>query len=47
MATPMTYGSSRARDRIQAAAATYATAKATLNPLTHCARLGIKPAPLQ
>ena len=32
------------RDHIQAAAATYTTAVATLNPWTHCIRLGIKPA---
>ena len=32
-----------ARDQIQAAVATYTTTAATLDPLTHCARLGIKP----
>ena len=35
-----------ARDQIQAAAASYTTAAAVLNPLTHCARLGIEPASL-
>ena len=42
----MAYGSSWARDWIQATVVTSA-AKATLDPLTHCARPGIKPAPPQ
>ena len=41
------YGSSWARDWIRATAVTYITATATLDPLTHCARPGIKPTPLQ
>ena len=45
MATPMAYGSSPARDQIQASALTDGTAAATPDPLTHCAGLGIKPAP--
>ena len=32
--------SSRARDQIHAAASSYTTAQATLDPLTHCARPG-------
>ena len=36
--------SSWARDQIQAAVATCAAAVAMLDPLTHCAGLGIKPA---
>ena len=45
----MAYGSSWARNEIQATtltytiAETYATAAATLDPLTHCAGLGIEP----
>ena len=39
------YGSSQARDGIQATAATYTTAAATPDPLTHCTGQGIKPAP--
>ena len=35
--------SSQARDQIQAAVVTYAAALATLDPLTHCAGLGIEP----
>ena len=38
VATPTAYGSLQARDRIQATAATYTTATATLDPLTHCSR---------
>ena len=41
MATPTGYGSSWARDQIQA------TAAATPDPLTHRAGPGIEPAPLQ
>ena len=41
MAEPMAYGKFQARDQIQAAAVTM------LDPLTHCARLGIKPESLQ
>ena len=33
----------QARDQIWASAATYTTAVATPDPLTHCARLGIEP----
>ena len=43
----MAYGSSKARDWIRAAAATYATAVAMLDPLTHWASPGIEPTPLQ
>ena len=43
----MVYEVPGARDQIQAAAATYTTAVATLDPLTHCARPVIKPVPLQ
>lgn len=32
-------------DQIQAAVATYTAAMATPNPVTHCAGLGIEPAP--
>ena len=39
--------SSQARNSVWAAAVTYATAVAMADPLTHCARLGIKPTPLQ
>ena len=39
----MAYGSSQARNWIQAAAMTYATDAAMLDPLTHCARPGIEP----
>ena len=46
MATPMTYGSSQAREFIKATAATYSTAAATPDPLTHYSRSGIKPTPL-
>ena len=49
-ALPMAYGSSWPRDKIQAIAATYTTAAATLTSggsLTHCARLGIEPEPPQ
>ena len=41
---PWVTWNSRARDRISAAVATYTTAAATLDPLTHCAGPGIKPA---
>ena len=47
LATPTACGSSWARDWIQAAAAIRATVGTTPDPLTHCAGLGIKPAPLQ
>ena len=46
MAAPGAHGSSWARDRIQAAAATYAKAVAMPDPLTHCPRPGIEPKPL-
>ena len=39
------YRNSRARDWIQATAATWATVVAMLDPLTHCIRLGIEPTP--
>lgn len=38
LATPKAYGISRARERIQAAARTYATAVGMQHPLTHWAR---------
>ena len=41
----MAYGSSWARDRIQATATTYTTAAVNAGYLTCCARLGIKPMP--
>ena len=41
LATPMAYGSSRAK------AATYTTATTTLDPLTHCPKLEIEPATSQ
>ena len=41
----MASGSFQARDCILATAVTYAMA--TLDPLTHCARTGIEPMPLQ
>ena len=44
MAIPLAYRSSRARGWIQATAVTYATAAATLDPLTHCAGLELKSA---
>ena len=47
MATSTVYGSSQARDWIWATTAIYATASTMLDPLTHWARLGIKPLPLQ
>ena len=47
MATPEAYGSSQARDGIQDTAATYATAAATLDPLTHCTGPWIEPVPPQ
>ena len=47
MAIPSAYGNSWARAQIQAAAATYTATAAMLDPLTHCTRLEIKPAPLQ
>lgn len=40
MVVPITYGSAWARDWIQASAATYTTAPATLDPLTNCTRWG-------
>ena len=40
------YGHSWARDGISAPAATYATAVAMLDPLTHCATVGTPQAPL-
>ena len=43
MASPVAYGSSPAKERIRAAAATYPVDAATLDPLTHCTELGIKP----
>ena len=43
MAESMAYGSSRARDGIPAVAATCAIAVGMPDPLTHCARPGIKP----
>ena len=43
MAALLAYGSSQARDGIQAAAVTYTTAAAMSDTLTHCARPGIKP----
>lgn len=46
MVRTTTYRSSWARGRIQAVAVTYAGA-ATMDPLTHCARLGVKLEPLQ
>ena len=39
----MAHGSSRVRDQIEAAAATYATAAAMLDPLTLSTGLGIEP----
>ena len=47
IAAPLAYGSSQAGDQIQAAVVTYAIAVATLDPLTHCTGLGIKPVTLQ
>ena len=47
MAATVAYGSSQARDWIQAAAVTYATAVATPNPLIYCTGLGIEPKLLQ
>ena len=46
MAAPMAYGSSQARNWIQATAVTYSSARATLNPLTHSPRTGMELAPL-
>jgi len=46
MAALLAYGSSWARDSMQATAATYPTAAAILDPLTHCIGTGIKPASL-
>ena len=43
MAAPTVYGSSWARDRIQA---DYTAAMARLDPLIHYARLGIEPVSL-
>ena len=47
MAASRAYGSSWTRDRIWATPASYITAVAMLDPLTYCAGLGIKTAPLQ
>ena len=47
MAVLMAYGSSQARDRIQAAAETYTTAAAMPDPLTYCTGLEIKLTPPQ
>jgi len=47
MATVAAFGSSWARDWIQATVATYTTAMATPDPLIHCTGLGIEPAPPQ
>ena len=47
MAIPTAYGSSQARDWIQATAATWATAEVTPYSLTHWAGPGIELAPLQ
>ena len=43
MATPVTSGSSQARDWIQAAAVTSVASAAMPDPLTHCTKLGIDP----
>ena len=45
MAASAAYGRSQVRDWIWAAAVTYTIAAALLNPLTHYAGPGIKPAP--
>ena len=47
MAAPGTYGCFWARGWIGAVALTCSAAVATPDPLTHCARPGIKPKPLQ
>ena len=47
MATPMAYGSSQARDLIQATAVTYATPAAKPDPLTHCYWAGDQTAPMK
>ena len=47
MAMPMAYGSSQARDCIQAAAVTYATPAGMPDPLTCCTGPGIEFLPLQ
>ena len=47
MAALVAYESSLAMDGIWAAAVTYAVDVAVPDPLTHCARLGIEPSPLQ
>ena len=47
MAAPRAYGSSWARDGIQASAVTQATAVAMPDPLTHCTGSGIEPVPPQ
>ena len=47
MAASMAYGSSSTRDWIWAVAVTYATAVATPDSLTHCARPGVQPTHLQ
>ena len=43
MAAPMTYGSSWAKNWIWAVAATYTTASAMPDPLTHCTGHGLNP----
>ena len=47
MAVPAAYGSSWVRDRIPATAVTCTTVTAMLDPLTHCAGLGIELSPPQ
>ena len=47
MAALMAYESSRARDWIWAATVIYATGAEMPGPSTHCASLGMEPAPLQ
>ena len=47
MPATMAYGSSWARDRIQATAVTYATASATSDPLNHSIVPEIEPAAMQ
>ena len=47
MGTPAAYGSSRAKDWIQAIAVTYTAAVSMPDPLIHSTGLGIEPAPPQ
>ena len=47
MDAPTAYGCARARDWIWAAAVTYTTAAAVLDPLTHCSELRIELPPVQ